>query len=151
MEKMGLMALSSLAQGGASDYDEKLMDALLVYGRACYQLEPLDKLLQIITALETFALRSENEPIVSSVADRFAFAIADDPRARKGVVRNFRDVYAIRSRRSHHGRDSSDDVEMIEQFLRNARVFFLIAIRGVGKYRNRAQFLDTLDDLKYGG
>ncbi len=149
MEQMGLMVLSSLARDTACEYEEKLLEALLIYGRACYQSEPVDKLLQIMTAVEMFALRSDGEPITTSVADRIAFAITDDPGTRQEIVRNFRDVYAIRSRRSHHGRFSSE-VQMIEQFLRNAWAFFLTAIRGVGRYRERVQFLDYLDGLKYG-
>jgi hypothetical protein len=138
-----------LARDTACEYEEKLLEALLIYGRACYQSEPADKLLQIMTAVEMFALRSDGEPITTSVADRIAFAITDDPGTRQEIVRNFRDVYAIRSRRSRHGRFSSE-VQMIEQFLRNAWAFFLTAIRGVGRYRERAQFLDYLDGLKYG-
>jgi hypothetical protein len=148
MEKMGLMVLSSLAQGSACEYEEKLLNALLIYGRACYQFEPLDKLLQIMTAMEMFALGNSSEQITGSVADRLAFAIAD-PAARRAVAQNFREVYEIRSRRSHHGRHSSD-VVTIEKFLENAWTFFLRSIQGVGWYRDHKQFLDYLEGVKYG-
>src|SRR5207253_1439297 len=62
-ERHGLMILSSLAQNTPCEYEEKLLQSLLIYGRACYQLDPTDKLLQIMTAVEMFALRSTNEPI----------------------------------------------------------------------------------------
>jgi len=78
MEKMGLMVLSSLAQATACEYEERLLEALLIYGRACYQFEPVDKLLQIMTAIEMFALRNDGEPIMTSVADRIALAITDN-------------------------------------------------------------------------
>jgi hypothetical protein len=148
MEQTGLMILSNLARGTTCEYEQNLLEALLIYGRACYQFEPVDKLLQIMTAVETFALRSDGEPIMTSVADRIAFAITSNAQTRQEIVRNFRDVYAMRSRRSHHGR-FSPEVQMIEQFLRNAWAFFLTAIQGVGRYRDRAQFLDYLEGLKY--
>ena len=62
-ERHGLMILSRLAENTPCDYEERLLQSLLVYGRACYQLDPNDKLLQIMTAIEMFTLRSTNEPI----------------------------------------------------------------------------------------
>jgi hypothetical protein len=143
------MILSSLAQNTPCEYEEKLLQSLLIYGRACYQLDPTDKLLQITTAVEMFALRSTNEPIQAGVADRVAFAIAEDPDARQGIVSNFRKTYEMRSARSHHGK-SIAETDTIEQFLRNAWAFFLAAMQGVRRYRTRSEFLDHLDRVKYG-
>ena len=148
-DRYGLMTLSSLAQYAPCDYEQKLLQSLLVYGRACYQVDPTDKLLQVMTAIEMFTLRSENEPIQAAVGDRLAFAITTDPRERQQIVRDFRKTYGLRSGRSHHGQTISE-TETIECFLRNVWVFFWKAIRGVGRYRTREQFLDHLDQLKYG-
>ena len=76
-----------------------------------------------MTAIEMFALRSDNEPIQSAVADRLAFAITTDGHERKQIVDNFRATYGLRSGRSHHGRTISE-AETIERFLRNAWAFF---------------------------
>lgn len=149
MERTGLMVLSSLAQGPACEYEEALLNSLLVYGRACYQLDQNDKLLQTMTAVEMFALRSDNEPIQASLADRLAFAISQDPTTRQQIAQNLRNTYGQRSSRTHHGR-SITEKETIEQFLRNAWAFFLTAIQGVGRYRTRLEFLDHLDRTKYG-
>jgi hypothetical protein len=149
MERLGLWVLSSLAQDTACEYEEKLRETLLVYGRASYQLDPTDKFLQVMTAVEMFALRSDSEPIMAALADRIAFAITDDPRNRQDIAQNLRAAYSERSGRSHHGRTVTE-TETIEQFLRNAWAFFLTAIQGVGRYRTRLQFLDHLDRTKYG-
>jgi hypothetical protein len=148
-ERSGLTTLSSLAQTPACDYEEKLVETLLVYGRACYQLDPTDKLLQVMTAVEMFALRNANEPIQATLADRLAFAINDNPNIRQEIAANLRAAYGLRSGRSHHGKSISD-TKTIEQFLGNAWAFFLTAIHGVGRYRTPAEFLDNLDRLKYG-
>jgi hypothetical protein len=148
-ERHGLMILSSLAQTTPCEYEETLLQSLLVYGRACYQLDATDKLLQIMTAIEMFALRNASESIQAGVADRLAFAIAKDPAARQGIVNNFRKTYELRSARSHHGK-SIVETETIEEFLRNAWSFFLTAMQGVGRYRTRMEFLDYLDRVKYG-
>lgn len=149
MKKSGLNMLSKLAQSTSCDYEGNLLDSLLVYGRAFYQLDPNDKLLQVMTAIEMFALRNDSEPIQAALADRMAFAISQDPNTRQEIVQNFRAAYSIRSGRSHHGR-SIADTETIEQFLRNAWAFFLTAIQGVGRYRKRLEFLDHLDRTRYG-
>jgi hypothetical protein len=149
MESAGLMVLSSLAQNPLCEYEESLLNSLLIYGRACYQLDQNDKLLQIMTAVEMFALRSDSEPIQAALADRLAFAISHDPNTRQQIAQNLRDAYKQRSGRSHHGK-SITEKETIEQFLRNAWAFFLTAIQGVGRYRTRVEFLDHLDRTKYG-
>jgi hypothetical protein len=148
-ERHGLMILSSLAENTPCDYEERLLQCPLVYGRACYQLDPTDKLLQIMTAIEMFTLRSTNEPIQAGVADRLAFAITDDPNTRQRIVNNFKKAYELRSGRSHHGQSISD-TDTIEEFLRNAWAFFLTTIHGVGRYRTRVEFLDYIDRVKYG-
>jgi hypothetical protein len=122
---------------------------LLIYGRACYQVDPSDKLLQMMTAVEMFALRNDNEPIQAVLADRLAFAISNDPRTRQDIAKNFRAAYSVRSRRSHHGK-SITETDIIEEFLGNAWGFFLAAIRNVGRYKTREEFLDYLDRTKYG-
>ena len=78
MEKVGLSALSDLALHRNSEYENDLFNSLLVYGRACYQIDPIDKLLQIITAIEMFLLKDGTEPIMASVADRIAYVIAKE-------------------------------------------------------------------------
>jgi hypothetical protein len=149
MEKTGLTVLSRLAQCTSCDYEEKLLNSLLVYGRALYQLDPSDKLLQVMTAIEMFALQDNNEPIQAALADRLAFAISQEPNIRQEIVQNFRAAYSTRSGRSHHGA-SITDTATIEQFLRNAWAFFLTAIQGVGHYKTRLEFLEHLDRTKYG-
>jgi hypothetical protein len=145
----GFTVLSRLAHTTTSEYEEKLLQSLLVYGRACYQLDPTDKLLEIMTAIEMFALRSDSEPIQAALADRIAFAISENPNERQAVAHNLRNTYALRSARTHHGKSISE-TETIEQFLRNAWAFLLTAIRGVGRYSTRVQLLDHLDGIKYG-
>ncbi|MGO9234949.1 MAG: hypothetical protein ACLP4V_13065 [Methylocella sp.] len=149
MERTGLSALSNLARGSTCEYEENLLNSLLVYGRAFYQLDQNDKLLQVMTSIEMFALRNDSEPIQAALADRMAFAISKDPKTRQQIVQNLREAYSTRSGRTHHGATITD-TETIEQFLRNAWVFFLTAIQGVGRYKTRLEFLDYLDRTKYG-
>jgi hypothetical protein len=149
MNQMGLSILSKLACGPTCDYEEKLLSSLLVYGRACYQLDPNDKLLQVMTSIEMFALRSDNEPIQAALADRLAFAISEDPNSRQQIAQNLRDAYSARSGRSHHGRSISD-TELVERFLSNAWAFFFVALQNVGRLRTRLEFLDQIDGKKYG-
>ncbi len=149
MKQMGLSILSKLACGPTCDYEERLLSSLLVYGRACYQLDPNDKLLQVMTAVEMFALRSESEPIQAALADRLAFTISEDPSSRQQIAQNLRDAYAARSGRSHHGRSISD-TEVVERFLCNAWGFFFAALQNVGQFRTRLELLDQIDGKKYG-
>jgi hypothetical protein len=149
IEEACFWTLSFLAKETGCDYERKLMESLLIYGRACYQSDPVDKLLQIITSVEMFVLRDANEPIMSSVGDRIAFAVSKDPDQRRSIARNFRTVYSLRSGRTHHGRTISE-VNEIEEFLGNIWAFWLVALRGVGRYKERIDLIDDLDARKYG-
>jgi hypothetical protein len=95
-----------------------------------------------------FALRDDNEPIVTAVADRIAYAIANDAESRQSVVKNFKRVYAIRSKKAHHGR-TIDEVTLIEACLLNIWKFFIAAIQSAGRFRTKIAFLDHLDHVKY--
>jgi predicted Zn-dependent protease len=121
---------------------------LLVYGRAAYQPDSADKLLQVMTAVEMFALRNDSESIQAALADRIAFSIASRADRRQEAARTLRSAYQIRSGRTHHGRPL-EEVETIERFLGDAWAFFLNALRSVGRFKTRMEFLDHLDRLKY--
>jgi hypothetical protein len=121
--QQGLMILSSLARYTPCEYEEALLRSLLIFGRSFYQLDPVDKLLQVMTAVEMFVLRSDSEPIQAGLADRMAFAITSNPDERQAIADNLRCTYSLRSARTHHGK-SIQDKETIEQFLRNAWAFF---------------------------
>jgi hypothetical protein len=149
MEQSGVGVLSQLARGPTCEYEEKLLDSLLIYAWACYQTDPDDKLLQMMTAVEMFGLRDAGEPIQALLADRIAFAISPNPTSREQIVENFKGTYALRSGRTHHGRSISD-TERVEQFLSNIWGFFQVALRGVGRFRTRKEFLDELDRTRYG-
>lgn len=148
-EKLGLWTLSSLANGPACDFEERALQALLMYGRACYRTDLSDKLVQIVSAIEMLLLRDSREPLGVVGADRLAFAIGSSPNARQDIASNFRDAYALRSRRSHHGRKADYD-STVTTFLKNAWNFFLVVIRGVGVFRTREQFIDHLERRKFG-
>jgi hypothetical protein len=149
LKTAGFITLSNLAAQTNCAYEKDLLNSLLVYGRACYQLEPMDKLLQIMTSLEMFCLRSESEPIQSVLSDRLAFFIATDVEDRKEIASNLRKTYKIRSGGTHHGKSIISDTEVVEQFFLHAWMFFLNALRCVGHYQSRDQFLNKLDEIKY--
>lgn len=148
MEECGLAVLSSLPRNAACDFEQSLLDSLLVYGRAAYQLDSADKLLQVMTAVEMFALRSDSEPIQAALADRIAFSIASKAERRQEAARTLRSAYTIRSGRTHHGRPL-EEVETVERFLADAWTFFFNALRSVGRFKTRTDFLNHLDHLKY--
>jgi hypothetical protein len=125
-----------------------VLRSLLVYGRASYQADPLDKLLQIITAVEMLTLKDDSEPIMGAVGERMAFVIATGVAERQSVVGNFKRVYGIRSKRTHHGH-SIEETQDIEAFLENAWKFFHQALLRVGRHKTRADFLGDLDRLKF--
>lgn len=149
MHERHLAKVSILVREQTCEYEVAALAALLVYCRAAYHGDEADKVLQIITAIEMFALRDQGEPIAKSVGDRLAFAITTAAGKRAQIARNFNDVYKLRSRRTHHGQTLADS-EAVAEFLTNAWSFFLVVVRGIGMFKSRKDFLDRLDARKWG-
>lgn len=147
--RAGFGILSKLADDQANEFQRRLISALLVYGRACYQLDPSDKLLQITTAFEMLALRDSSEPIGTVGAHRLAFAVFDAPDERRAASENFKEVYKLRSKRTHSGR-TIDEVEEISIFLKNVWSFMYTALTRWEKDENHDDFLKYIDDVMYG-
>ncbi|WP_292882456.1 HEPN domain-containing protein [Nisaea sp.] len=148
-EKFGLHVLSILSDKQENSFQEHLMRSILFYGRSAYHIDPSDKLLQITTAFEMLALKNSTEPIGSLGADRLAFAISNDPKIRQDIVKNFKRVYGLRSRRTHHGHDIKHEEE-ISKYMHNIWQFMFYSLRHWDKYTSHDEFIDNLENMRYG-
>jgi hypothetical protein len=133
-----------------SDYQARLYDSLLFYGRNSLARDATDKLLHIVTSLEAFLLRSENEPIGDNIARRIAFAVESQAAPRRRVVEIVKGAYSLRSKFVHHAQRVAD-VDKLQDFLLVAWKFFMVLIMDNTKYRTRDEFLNELDNRMYAG
>jgi hypothetical protein len=136
-----------LSSGRRSQFQDLLLDALLLYSRSTREKDLSGRLVYVLVALESVLLRNDSEPIQQNVGERMAFLIADTLEKRKAAIRNLKDAYALRSRFVHHGH-TIDQLETVRRFLLDAWVLFLELAKSSRKYETREQLIDSLEAMK---
>jgi hypothetical protein len=107
-----------------TDFQEKLLDALLLYSRSTREKDLAGRLVYMLVAIETILLRDANEYIEQNIGERMAFVIANTPEARRATVRHLKDAYRLRSKFIHHGQ-TIDEIETVRTFMLDAWKLFI--------------------------
>jgi hypothetical protein len=150
MNTMGLGKISyllALEPEELRPFEKQVLTFLLLYSKASFTDEPIEKLVYILSALESILLRPDNEPIQQNLGERLAFFISDKLDERKAIVKNLRSVYGFRSKYIHHG-SSSSELETIQEFLFFVFRFFIMLINNFHVFSQKEDFLNYIDDKK---
>ena len=143
---------SLLTKATLTPFENAALKSVLLYSRATRYRNVSEKLIHIFAAIESLLLRNENEPISVTVADRLAFAVGQNADDRMGIVRNLRDVYAMRSRFVHHALETAPDGEALaklESFLVTISQFFLNFRKEFTLHETKEGFIEALERRKY--
>ena len=122
---------------GASDRDIRSLTA-----------DPTDKLLHIFVALESLLLKSDTEPVVSAISDRFAFIAGRSVEERLEISSLVKTVYRLRSKYVHHALPV-DDQERVGAFVYRAWDVLMALIRSRHHYSELAEMHAALDRRKF--
>lgn len=142
--------IEGLYEGGATAFRDEVKAALALYSQSALRSAPTEKLLAILIALESLLLRNQSEPITENIAVRLAFAVGETLEERKRIVEIVRAVYAMRSAYVHHLRQIKEleDLEKLREFMGYAWTFFLTVGTQASSYRERTDYLNSLDERK---
>lgn len=66
-----------------TDFYRSIISSVYIYAKAAFTAEPLEKVIYILSALESILLKNESEPIQQNLAERVAFLIAKKIEERK--------------------------------------------------------------------
>ncbi len=145
---VGLEALSRvLCSDDRSPYQQRLLDALLLYSRSCLAKELPDKLIYLLVPLESIFLRNETEPVQQTISERMAFFMADGAGERRRIIETVKGAYALRSSFLHHGK-RLEDVDTLGAFMRMAWQCFCYLIQNVDRFHTIEQLLSAIDHAK---
>lgn len=149
-EKCGLGTISDLAiKDKVAEFESTVLSMAFLYSKAAFTSDPLEKLVHMLSALESTLLRDENEPIQQNLAERIAVFTSQELSERKAIIKNIKYVYGLRSKYLHHGHQSSDLDELSTFFLR-VWLFYVQLVANARKFKSKAEFLDAIDDHKLG-
>jgi hypothetical protein len=148
-----LQILSSLlAAEDLTDFQEALLEALTLYSRSSLAKHASDKLIFILTALESIFLKDRGEFIQDSISLRMAFMQDVSVDGRRKIIDNVKTVYALRSSFVHHGHDiDMAHTKTLTDFMMNAWLSLAALILLAAKNITKKEFFDYLENRRLAG
>jgi hypothetical protein len=151
MEDDGLLRLGQILNSETNTpFQDKVLNALMIYSKSSQETEVEAKLIYIFSAIESLLLKNENEPIQQNISERMAFIVCGDPISRKELIKCTKAAYGLRSKFFHHGHNMSES-EVLTEFFTNVWIFFMSVIKNIDKFETKEAFLEALDNIKLGG
>lgn len=133
-----------------SEFGKIVRSALLAFSRALTFPDLSDRVLFALSSVEGLFLKNSSEPIQQNIGDRMAFLIEKDPARRRDIVENLKAIYKVRSEYIHH-RMSAQETKVLDIAFLNIRVALSASVAGIGKFKTKADFIEAIESVKYGG
>lgn len=133
-----------------SEFEGSVLTAVLLYSKVAFTADPIEKLIYLLTALESVMLKNPSEPIGQNLAERLAVLTEKGLDRRKKVIGAVKAVYAIRSRYIHHGNTSSD-LSAISDFMLIAWNAIWAIVVNAARFKTKENFVSAIDDHRLGG
>jgi hypothetical protein len=133
-----------------NEFQELHLGALIHYSRNILKSETAERLLYIITALESVFIKDANEGITQNLRERIAAFGGKDKAKRLKILKTIANVYELRSGFVHRAVPVSD-MSQIEQFLLEAWSTFVFLLNNFNKWRTKSDFLRMIDEHKFSG
>lgn len=144
----GLEELSLLLRTSHhTDFQETILDAVLLYSEATRQHDMSSRLVYLLAALESIYIKDSNEPIQQNLGERMATIIGKSLDEKKTIIKNVKKVYSKRSAFVHHAQ-SLDDIEEFEKFVYNGWLVLIQAIKNCDQFKSKQEYISSIDDYK---
>lgn len=148
IQKTGLDTISSLlASDSPTDFEKSTLNAIFLYSKSAFTADPVEKVIYMLSSLESILLKNESEPIQLNLAERIAVFTAQKLAERKAIIRIIKSIYGVRSRYLHHGHTSSE-LKLISEFMMQVRIFYVQLLANVTRFRTQEEFINAIDDHK---
>jgi len=140
----------SLIATQRNEFQQTLLIALIHFSRSVLKPDPAERLLYVVSALESLFIKDSNENIGQNLRERLAVLAGPTPADRLKRAETVTRIYALRSRFVHAGIGLSE-VEQLEEFFIDAWATFIFLIQNYNKWQTKAAFLRSLDEHKFTG
>ena len=146
--KSGLSELDELLKTQQlTEFQQDLLDALLLYSRSSLHKEIADKLVYILVAMESLLLKNSSEPIQQNISERLALFIGNSVAEKQQIISITKQAYALRSAFVHHGHEVAD-IETMTAFMKHAWNFFYHVLINKDRFSTKNDFLDAIEVAK---
>lgn len=142
----GLEKLSALLLAERrTDFQDVVLNAVRLYSRSGLAASPSDRLVYILTALESIFVRNRTEPLQDNIAHRMAFLISREREPRRRIIETVKGAYELRSAFLHHG-ERLEDLERFTRFMAVALRCMLAVVAGSERFESLEAFQTAIDD-----
>lgn len=150
IKKAGLDKISTLMSAETlNEFEKSVLNSVFIYSKSAFTADPVEKVVYMLSALESILLKNENEPIQHNLAERLAVFTAQELNKRKSIISTVKSAYGVRSRYLHHGHTSSE-LELISEFMMCTWGFFVQLIANAERFSSKEKFVSAIDDHKLG-
>ena len=133
-----------------SAFEQTLLRGLHWFSSAETQEEPENRLLNLITCIETCLTPRDGNPITTAIAEGAAIIIAHDLAGRRHLKKRIQELYRRRSAISHGGQTALLDSEWTE--LRHiAGALLVTLIKRKEEFASQRDLLEWIETKKLGG
>lgn len=136
-----------LAAESLNAFEKAVLNSILLYSKSAFTSDPVEKLVYILSSLESILLKNENEPIQQNLAERLAVFTAQELAERKQIIKTVKSVYGIRSRYLHHGHTHAE-LGLMSEFMLCVWNFFMQLAANIGRFSTKDDFVCAIDDHK---
>ncbi|MEH2463175.1 hypothetical protein [Nostoc sp.] len=131
-----------------SDFEKAVIRAVHWFSLAEKQAGNENKLLALITCLETFLTSEYGNPIRNTVAEGSAIILEDTLENRKYIKQRINEFYKKRSSISHGGGSKNILDSDIKELKKLVQLFIQAMIRRKNEFQARKDVLEWIDDQK---
>lgn len=132
-----------------TDFQEALLDALILYSRSSLAKQVSDKLVYMLIALESAFLKDSSELIQDAISLRMAYMQDVPVEKRRAIISNVKAVYKLRSSFIHHGQNIGvDDTRVLSEFMLNAMLSLMALIPLAATEITRDEFFNQLEERR---
>ena len=148
--KSGLNNLSVLmSKIERNDFEDSVLASVNLYSKSAFTSDPIEKVVYMLSALESILLKNSNEPIQQNLSERLAVFTAQELTKLKSIISTVKSAYSVRSRYLHHGHTSSE-LALISEFMMCVWTFFIQLAANLGRFTTKEGFISAIDDHKLG-
>jgi hypothetical protein len=135
-----------------TDFQESLLDALILYSRSSIAKQVSDKLVYILIALESIYLKDSSELIQDAISLRMAYMQDVSVEKRRAIISNVKAVYKLRSSFIHHGQSISvDETNILAEFMYTALLSLMALIPLAASEITKEEFFNNLEVRRLSG
>ena len=141
-------AADALLRAEHNDFQTHLLRALLQYSKSVLTPDLSERLLYIISALESIFIVDSSEAIGLNLRERLAILQTGPAEERLAFMRMLSRVYEYRSAFVHRSVPTSDQQLLEEFFLRSCSIFRFL-LNNHDKWRTKQDFITALEHHKF--